>query len=79
MPATVLAGFSYHMIHNALQTHATQLAHAAHDLAVATFANCLFVGQSAGVAIAAPVDEYTGGAPIFLAAGGLLFVLGFVL
>jgi predicted MFS family arabinose efflux permease len=66
------------MIHNTLQTHATQMLPAARGFAVATFASCLFLGQAVGVAIAAPAYDYTGGAPIFLAAGGLLFVLGLV-
>jgi predicted MFS family arabinose efflux permease len=77
-PATVLAGFSYYMLHNTLQTNATQMAPAARGLAVASFASCLFLGQAAGVALAAPVYDYTGGAPIFLTAAGLLFVFGFV-
>lgn len=78
LPATVLSGFSYYMIHNTLQTHATQMLPTARGFAVATFASCLFLGQAVGVALAAPAYDYTGGAPIFLAAGGLLFVLGLV-
>ena len=77
-PATILAGFSYYMIHNTLQTNATQMAPGVRGLAVGTFASCLFLGQSVGVALAAPVFDYTGGAPIFLTAGCLLIVLGFV-
>jgi predicted MFS family arabinose efflux permease len=73
-----LAGFSYYMIHNTLQTHATQMAPAMRGLAIATFASCLFLGQAAGVAIAAPIFDSTGGPPIFLAAGALLFVFGIV-
>src|SRR5690606_15033311 len=53
--ATILAGFSYYMIHNTLQTHATQMAPDARGLAVATFASCLFLGQAVGVGLAAPV------------------------
>ena len=74
VPATILAGFSYYMIHNTLQTHATQMAPDARGLAVSTFASCLFFGQAVGVALAAPVFEYTGGAPIFLAAGAMLLL-----
>ena len=74
VPATILAGFSYYMIHNTLQTHATQMAPDARGLAVSTFASCLFFGQAVGVALAAPVFDYTGGAPIFLAAGALLLL-----
>jgi predicted MFS family arabinose efflux permease len=78
-PATLLAGFSYYMLHNTLQTHATQMAPTSRGLAVATFASSLFLGQAAGVALAAPVFDDTGGRPIFLAAGVLLLVLGIVL
>jgi MFS transporter, YNFM family, putative membrane transport protein len=79
VPATVLAGFSYYMIHNTLQTHATQMAPSARGLAVATFACCLFLGQAVGVAVAAPVFDYTGGRTIFLAAAVLLLIFGVLL
>jgi predicted MFS family arabinose efflux permease len=78
-PATILAGYSYYMLHNTLQSHATQMAPDARGLAVASFACCLFLGQAVGVALAAPIYDNTGGAPLFLAAGMLLVVLGFVL
>jgi YNFM family putative membrane transporter len=75
-PATILAGFGYYMLHNTLQTNATQMAPQARGLAISTFASCLFLGQAIGVAIAAPVFDYTGGQPIFLAAGILLLIVG---
>jgi predicted MFS family arabinose efflux permease len=74
-PATVLAGLSYYMIHNTLQTHATQMAPAARGFAVSTFASCLFLGQASGVALAAPIFDDTGGRPIFLSAAALLLLL----
>jgi predicted MFS family arabinose efflux permease len=64
------------MIHNTLQTHATQMVPDARGLAVATFASCLFLGQAVGVAAAAPVFDNTGAVPIFLVAGVLLFLFG---
>lgn len=78
-PATVLAGFSYYMLHNTLQTHATQMAPDARGLALATFASCLFLGQAAGVALGAAIYDNTGGAPLFLSAGALLLLLGLLL
>jgi predicted MFS family arabinose efflux permease len=72
VPATVLAGLGYYMIHNTLQTHATQMAPASRGLAVSTFASCLFLGQASGVALAAPAFDYTGGQPIFLSAAVVL-------
>jgi predicted MFS family arabinose efflux permease len=74
-PATILAGLSFYMIHNTLQPHATQMAPTARGLAVSTFASCLSLGQAAGVALAAPVFDYTGGRPIFLSAAVLLCLL----
>lgn len=76
VPATVMSGFGYYMLHNTLQTNATQMAPEMRGLAIATFASCLFLGQAIGVAIAAPVFDYAGGQPIFLAAGILLLVVG---
>lgn len=75
---TILAGLSYYMLHNTLQTHATQMAPDARGLAVATFASCLFLGQAAGVALAAPIYDNTGGPPLFLTGAALIFVLGIV-
>jgi YNFM family putative membrane transporter len=78
VPSTILAGYGYYMLHNTLQTNATQMAPQARGLAISTFASCLFLGQAIGVAVAAPVFDYTGGQPIFLAAGLLLFIVGAV-
>jgi predicted MFS family arabinose efflux permease len=78
VPATILAGFSYYMLHNTMQTNATQMAPDARGLAVAAFASSLFLGQAAGVAIAAPVFDYTGGVPIFLGAAVSIAALGIV-
>lgn len=77
LPATILAGFGYYMMHNTLQTHATQMAPSARGLAVATFASCLFLGQAVGVGIAAPLYDHAGGSPLFLAAAVLLLLFGF--
>jgi YNFM family putative membrane transporter len=77
-PATIAAGYGYYMLHNTLQTNATQMAPEARGLALGIFASCLFLGQSLGVAIAAPTFDNTGGPPIFLAAAFLLLMLGMV-
>jgi predicted MFS family arabinose efflux permease len=52
LPACVLMGLGFYMLHNTLQTHATQMAPERRGAAVATFASCFFLGQSAGVALA---------------------------
>jgi predicted MFS family arabinose efflux permease len=74
VPATLMAGLGYYMIHNTLQTHATQMAPASRGPAVSTFASSLFLGQASGVALAAPVFDYTGGPPIFLFAASALLM-----
>jgi len=78
LPATIVAGFGYYMLHNTLQTNATQMAPEARGIALGIFASSLFLGQSVGVAIAAPVFDNTGGKPIFLGAAFLLVILAFI-
>jgi predicted MFS family arabinose efflux permease len=60
------------MFHNTLQTNATQMAPEARGLAVSLFAFFLFIGQSIGVALAAPFVDRFGAPPIYLAAAVLL-------
>src|SRR5581483_6072198 len=50
-PAIALVGLGFYMLHNTLQTNATQMAPEARGLAVSLFAFMLFCGQSAGVAL----------------------------
>ena len=64
--AIVLSGISFYMFHNTLQTNGTQMAPEARGLGMSLFAFVLFIGQSAGVALAAPVMDRYGGQPIFL-------------
>ena len=49
----VSAGLGFYMLHNTLQTQATQMAPHARGSAVTLFACMLFFGQSAGVLLAA--------------------------
>jgi YNFM family putative membrane transporter len=77
-PATILAGLGFYMLHNTLQTNATQMAPEARSLSVALFASCFFLGQAVGVGLGAPVFDYIGGAPLFLIAGAVLAAVGFI-
>ena len=52
MPACAVLGLGFYMMHNTLQTHATQMAPERRGAAVATFAASLFLGQSLGVGAA---------------------------
>jgi MFS transporter, YNFM family, putative membrane transport protein len=77
-PAILLLGLGITMLHNTLQTHATQMAPEARGLAVATFANVLFVGQAAGVWLCGCLIDDIGFAPVFIVLGIALAVLGAV-
>jgi MFS transporter, YNFM family, putative membrane transport protein len=75
-PAIALLGLGLHMLHNTLQTNATQMAPEARGLAVSTFANVLFMGQAAGVWLSGLVIDRIGFAPVFVSAGAALLVVG---
>jgi MFS transporter, YNFM family, putative membrane transport protein len=75
-PAMVLLGLGLHMLHNTLQTNATQLAPEARGLAVSTFANVLFMGQAAGIWLSGLLIDRIGFAPIFIVAGVALLAVG---
>jgi MFS transporter, YNFM family, putative membrane transport protein len=70
-------GTGYWMLHNTLQTHATQMAPDARGVAMSMFASCFFMGQSLGVALAALLVDRQGPVPVFLAGGAALLVIGF--
>ena len=65
------------MLHNTLQTNATQMSPQARGTAVALFSSALYVGQSAGVAAGSLLIDRAGGPAIFVVAALLLPVLGF--
>ena len=69
-PACLLTGLGFYMLHNTLQLNATQMAPERRGAAVAAFASCFFLGQSAGVALGGVLIGPMG-APGFIAAGGL--------
>ncbi|MGE0564457.1 MAG: MFS transporter [Pseudolabrys sp.] len=64
--AVITLGFGYYLLHNTLQTNATQMLPEARGTAVAGFSSALFLGQSAGVALAAPIVDRAGAVPVFL-------------
>jgi MFS transporter, YNFM family, putative membrane transport protein len=77
VPAIALIGLGFYMLHSTLQTNATQMAPDTRGLAVSLFALALFCGQSAGVALAAPVMDRYGGQPIFLSASAIILAVAF--
>lgn len=63
VPACLVAGLGFYMLHNTLQVNATQMAPHARGTAVSLFACSLFLGQSLGIgAVAILVDKYGIGA-----------------
>jgi predicted MFS family arabinose efflux permease len=76
VPLTVLSGLGFYMLHNTLQTNATQMAPESRSLAVSCFATCLFLGQAVGVSAAAPAFDYAGAIPLFIGSGLILLLLG---
>jgi predicted MFS family arabinose efflux permease len=74
--ATLMAGLGYYMLHNTLQTQATQLSIEARGTAIAWFATGLWLGQGIGVSIAAAVAERFGFLVVFGATALGLVMLG---
>jgi YNFM family putative membrane transporter len=74
--AVTAIGLGFYMLHNTLQTVATQMTPEARGTAVALFSSALYIGQAIGVAIGALVVDRLTAAPLFVAAGAGLFLLG---
>jgi YNFM family putative membrane transporter len=70
--ATTAIGLGFYMLHNTLQTNATQMTPEARGTAVALFSSALYVGQTAGVALGALVIDRVGAIPLFLGAAAAL-------
>jgi predicted MFS family arabinose efflux permease len=70
--ATLGVGLGFFMLHNTLQTEGTQMAPEARGTALALFASMYFIGQTFGVALAAPVMDRAGARPLFVIAALLL-------
>jgi YNFM family putative membrane transporter len=65
--ATMAIGLGFYMLHNTLQTNATQMTPQARGTAVGLFSSALYIGQTAGVAAGALVIDRAGAPPLFLA------------
>ena len=72
VPACMALGLGFQMMHNTLQTHATQMAPERRGAAVAAFACSLFLGNAIGVALAGALVGRVGTGWVMAAgAGGL--------
>jgi len=74
--AVLLIGLGFYMLHNTLQTNATQMTPEARGTAVALFSAAVYFGQTIGVALFAPVVDRAGAPPVFVVVAVLLPVLG---
>ncbi|MEP7181521.1 MAG: MFS transporter, partial [Betaproteobacteria bacterium] len=70
------AGIGFYMLHNTLQTHATQMAPERRGAAVALFASAFFLGQSVGVALASAAVEHVATPPIIVAGALATLAIG---
>lgn len=75
LPASYFIGLGYYMLHNTLQTNATQMAPPVRGTAVSLFASSFFLGQSAGVVLAAAVLARFTMPNLFVTVGALFPVL----
>jgi predicted MFS family arabinose efflux permease len=75
LAACLAGGLGFYMLHNTLQTHATQMAPAVRATAVTTFSAALFLGHSLGVAGAAIVVDRHSAIPVFAVSALALPVL----
>jgi YNFM family putative membrane transporter len=59
-------GLGFYMLHNTLQTNATQMTPQARGTAVAIFSSAIYLGQTAGVAVAAVVVDRVSAVPLYI-------------
>jgi len=80
LPASFLVGLGYYMLHNTLQTNATQMAPQVRGTAVSLFASAFFLGQALGAVLAAALLAEAGVMALFVLAALLMPLIssGFV-
>jgi predicted MFS family arabinose efflux permease len=75
-PAAITAiGLGFYMLHNTLQTNATQMTPEARGTAVSLFSASLYIGQTVGVAAGGVVFDRVTAVPLFLIAAIVLLAL----
>ena len=74
--AVTMIGLGFYMLHNTLQTNATQMAPDARATGVCLFSAALYIGQPMGVSLVAPLIDRFGATPVFFIVGILLPALG---
>ena len=76
LPASYLSGLGFYMLHNTLQTNATQMAPEVRGTAVSLFASAFFMGQALGVVLAADLLARAGASALFMLAAMAMPVIG---
>jgi predicted MFS family arabinose efflux permease len=74
--AMFVAGISFYMLHNSMQTEATELAPSARGSAVALFACGFFIGQGLGPLVFGGLLHGVGPRPALVAVAAVIVVLG---
>ena len=74
--AFMVAGFGFYMMHNTLQTQATELAPRARGSTFALFSASMFLGQGIGPAFAGVASNLFGFQLLFVFVGALVALLG---
>jgi predicted MFS family arabinose efflux permease len=64
--ATAAIGLGFYMLHNTMQTNATQMTPEARGTAVGVFSSAIFIGQTAGVGAGALLIDHVGAVPLFV-------------
>ncbi|HKO67370.1 MAG TPA: MFS transporter [Burkholderiaceae bacterium] len=77
VPAIFTIGLGFFMLHNTLQTNATQMVSSARGTAVSLFASSAFTGQAVGVALASLIVDAAGVPWLFVMAAVTLPVIAF--
>jgi len=72
----LVAGFGFYMLHNTMQTQATELSATARGSALALFASSFFLGQGMGPVLYGAVAAHTGLNALFVVAGACIALLG---
>jgi MFS transporter, YNFM family, putative membrane transport protein len=72
---TIAIGLGFYMLHNTLQTNATQMTPQARGTAVAVFSSAIFIGQTSGVFAGSLVIDRTGAVPLFVASAVALPII----
>jgi len=79
LPAIALIGMGYYMIHNTLQTLATQMVPEARGAAVALFATSFYVSQAAGVVVCGFLIDRIGIPAMFTLMAALAVFVGLIM